>query len=118
MLGHVAVRLWMLGGLGGLLVLGLPEQLERLWVFRYVPLAEEAVEVGLFLAACLVYWRLGYRLDRAVRWQVEQDLMLAGQPVRAGWNAREHLAFHFRHNFLFVAIPVGLIMLRATSWHW
>ncbi len=99
------VQLWLIGGLAALVLLGLCDQ------FGPTALAGEALAVGVFFVACLLYWRVGYPFDRAVREQVEQELMLAGQPVRAGWTAGQHLEFNIRHHFLFVAVPVGSILL-------
>ena len=102
---------WLAAGVAGLVTLGLTDRLGALPYLSAVPLFEEGVVLGLFLAGLLIYWAIGYRFDQRVRWQVEQDLMLAGRPVRAGWSLGEYLGFNLRHHFLFVAVPVGLIML-------
>ena len=117
---HVAVvfaQLWVLLGLIALVSAGLCHQLRLVpWVGN-VPMFGEAVAVGLLFLACLIHWRIGYRFDRELRGQVEQELMLAGQPVRAGWSPSQHMDFNIRFHFLFVAIPLGLIVvLRELLW--
>lgn len=107
----VGVQLWLVAGFAVVELAGLSAYLQQVHALRRVPLADEAVAIGVFLVACVIYWRVGYRFDRAVRMLVEQELMAAGLPVRAGWSAGEHLAFNLRHHFLFVAVPIGLILL-------
>ncbi|MFW6154667.1 MAG: M48 family metallopeptidase [Planctomycetota bacterium] len=106
----VLAHLWLPAGAAGLVAIGMTDRLGAIPYLSLVPLFEETVVLGVFLAALVIHWAIGYRFDRMVRWQVEQDLMLAGMPVRAGWSRREYLGFNLRHHFLFVAVPVGLIM--------
>ena len=108
---QMLLQIWLVGGLGMLVACGLCHRLRMLPGMISVPLAAETATVAVFFLALLLHWRMGYPFERAVRWQVEQDLMLAGQPVRSGWSARQYMDFSIRHHFLFVAIPVGLIML-------
>jgi len=106
------LQLWLIGGLTALTLAG------GFDVFARAPLAGQLLAVAVFFVACALYWRMGYPYDRAVRWQVEQELMLAGQPVRAGWTARQHLDFNIRHHFLFVMVPVGSILLLSELAGW
>lgn len=108
---HVFLHGWLLVGLTVLVGLGLCQQLRAVPGLGMVPLVSEGVPVGVFFLACLIFWRLDFRFEQAVRWQVEQDLMLAGRPVRPGWTAGQFVDFHVRHNFLFVAVPLGIILL-------
>jgi STE24 endopeptidase len=101
---------WLLGGLTGLMALGLCQQVRGIGPLAYVPLADEAAAVGVFLLACLIYWRAHFPFEQAVRWQVEQELMLAGRPVRAGWTLGQYLDFQVRSNFLFRALPLAIIL--------
>ncbi len=103
------LQLWLVGGLVGLVLAGLPQTLRATGLGR-LPLLVDAVVVGLLFVACVLYWALSYRFDQAARWQVEQELMLAGQPVRAGWTCGQYMDFHIRHQFLFVAVPIGMII--------
>lgn len=105
------LQVWMLAGFGVLLVGGLARATYDVPHLVQIPLACEALEMSVFFVACLIYWRVSFEFERALRWQVEQSLMLAGQPVRPGWNASQHLGYNIRHNFLFVAVPLGLILL-------
>ncbi len=108
---QMLIHLWLVTGATALVALGLTDRLGEIPYLPLLPLFEEIIVLGLFLAALLLYWTIGYRFDRMVRWQVEQDLMLTGRPVRAGWSLGEHVGFNLRHHFLFVAVPIGLIML-------
>jgi STE24 endopeptidase len=108
---QLLLRIWLAAGMALLLMIGLTDRLRVLPGMNTLPLVREVAALSVFLAALLVTWRISYSYDQAVRWQVEQDLMQAGQPVRPGWSARQYVDFHFRHDFLFVALPVGLIML-------
>ncbi len=107
----VLAQAWLVGGMMALVLLGASDVLRSVTLLAMIPLGGELVLLGLFFLSIAAYWRITFRFDQEVRWQVEQDLMLAGLPVRAGWNARQHMAFNIRHHFLFVAVPVGLIML-------
>ena len=106
-LGH----LWLAAGMTALVMCGLSDCIRALPGMAVTPLADEALAMAVFLAALLLWWRIGYPFDRAVRGHVEQELMLAGLPVRAGWSARQHMDFNLRHHFLFVTIPIALIVL-------
>ncbi|NQU76288.1 MAG: M48 family metalloprotease [Planctomycetes bacterium] len=108
---QILAKVWLAGGLGALMAFGLGHRLAELRVVAAVPLVGSALVLAVFLVALILYWRIAYRFDRAVRWQVEQDLLLAGQPVRCGWSARQYLDFNIRHHVLFVAIPIGVIVL-------
>lgn len=108
--GHL-VHLWILAGLAALSAGGLCHAIRQIPAVAMIPLADEALAVGVLVTALVLYWRIGYQFDREVRWQTEQQLMLAGQPVRPGWSAGQQLAFNLRTHVLFVALPVGLILL-------
>ncbi len=121
-IGHhrrqVIVQMWLVVPLAMLVLSGLCDGMAGLPVIGRISLLSGALALAAFFAACVIYWRMGYAFDRAVRMQVEQDLMLAGQPVRAGWNARQHLAFNIRHHFLFVGTPIAMIMLATDLLEW
>lgn len=113
------VQAWLLMGLVGLIGLGIMDQLASSWpLARVGPVRDGRVQViqellvlAVFLVALVLHWLTAYRFEHALRMQVEQELILAGRPVRPGWTLRQFLDFHFRHQFLFVALPVVLIML-------
>ncbi len=116
---QLATQIWLLGGLAGLLGLGLLPQLASLWPISSIPVVQsgrvrviqEALALAIFLVAILLCWLVAFKFDKAMRTHVEQELLLAGRLVRPGWNLRQYLDFHLRHNFLFIAVPVGLIIL-------
>jgi STE24 endopeptidase len=116
---HLLVQAWLIAGLAGLLLFGLLQQLALTWPLSHVwlvqrgdlRLLQELLVVAIFLVALLLHWLISYRFDRALRSQVEQELILAGRPVRPGWTRRQYIEFHLRHQFFFVAVPLVLIML-------
>ena len=109
--GTLVVGGWLVAGMIVLVLVGATDRLRGVPSLATVPLADEVVILSLFFLALVAYWRISFRFDRAVRWQVEQDLMLGGLPVRPGWSSREHLGYNIRHQFLFVAVPIGLIVV-------
>lgn len=102
---------WLLAGLGALLAAGLMARLQAAPGISAAPMGPEVLCFLLFATAIGLFWRVTYPFDRAIRLHVEQELLLAGQPVRGGWTAWEHLEFNFRHQVLFVAVPVLMILV-------
>jgi len=107
---QILPRIYLVGGFAALMVCGLGERLGRVPGAGVIVLMDEALAIGVFFVALLIHWRLNYPFDQAVRQHLEQELLLAGQPVRAGWSAREHMEFHIRHHFAFVAVPMALMV--------
>ena len=60
---------------------------------------------------CAAHWSGVYPLVRRTQAQMRQDQLLAGQAPGNIWGRRQHLVFNLRHNLLFIAVPVGLIVL-------
>lgn len=106
---------WLVAGLGGVILLGYgPWVLEDL-LLENVPLVGEAVILGPFVAALLLSWLLEYPLYRVIRARVAERQVLAGLDARAAWTLGEYLGYNVRHHLLFVAAPVGLILLLTDS---
>jgi STE24 endopeptidase len=120
---QLLVQVWLLGGLALLLGMGILNQLAGAWPLNLVPLVRQGVlrippelmVLGMFAVGLLLHWLATYRFEHAIRVQVEQQLMLAGRPVRPGWTLRQYLDFQLRHQFLFVAVPVLLIMVARDA---
>jgi STE24 endopeptidase len=80
-----------------------------------VPLLGEVLLLAPFAVGLLVNWRLEYPFYRAMRGRIAQQQILAGEPVRTAWTLGEYLGYNARHHLLFVAVPVGLILLLSDS---
>jgi STE24 endopeptidase len=106
---------WLVAGLAGVILLGYgPWVLEDL-LLEHVPLVAEAVVLGPFIVALLLHWLLEYPLYRAVRGRIAERQVLAGLTARPPWTLGEYLGYNLRHHLLFVAVPVGLILLLTDS---
>ncbi|MDY7010294.1 MAG: M48 family metallopeptidase [Planctomycetota bacterium] len=106
-----AVHVYLLAGLAALLTAGWARLISETLRLEAIPLAGEAMAVGPFIAALLAYWWAMYPLDRALRQQNIQAMVLSGEPVPPVWTRRQFMGFNLRHNLLFLAVPVGLIIL-------
>ncbi len=106
---------WLVAGLAGVILLGYgPWVLEDL-LLEHVPLVGEVVVLGPFIVALLLNWLLEYPLYRAIRARIAERQVLAGLSARAPWGLGEYLGYNLRHHFLFVAVPIGLILLLTDS---
>lgn len=119
----LAANAWLVAGLAGVVVLGYGQWVMRGLRLQYVPLVGHAVLLVPFVAAMAVNWLLEYRFYRAAKGRMVYQQMLMGVATRAPWSLREFLSYNFRHQFLFVAVPVGLILLLTDSlglvhFHW
>lgn len=100
---------WLLGGLAGLRLLGFGN-----WkVLASIPLLYEIVALAPFVAALLLVWMLSYGCYSATRQRVADRQAAAGIPVRSGWTFREYIDYNLRHQFLFIAAPVAMILLAT-----
>ena len=108
---NIAGQLWLIAGLAGVMLLGYGRWVLADLRLDYVPLIGKAVVLAPFVAALLVSWRLEYPFYRALRGRIARQQILLGETARAGWNLREYFSYNLRHQLLFVAVPVGLIVL-------
>ncbi len=106
-----AVQVYLVVGLGALLTAGWASLINETLHLEALPLVPKALAAGPFIAALLAYWWAIYPLDRALRRQNSQAMALAGEAVRPVWTRRQFMGFNIRHNLLFLAVPVGLIIL-------
>jgi STE24 endopeptidase len=114
--GHNAMttltRFWLIAGLAGTVVLGLGPAVRRAGLMG-VPLAAELAVLAPFAVALLLTWVMEYPFHRAVRQRLAWRQAVSGQAPRPVWTLGQYLDFNVRHHLLFVAVPVGLILLAS-----
>jgi STE24 endopeptidase len=108
---------YMVIGLGALMLIGWANLIDRMLPAGTVPLVDKALAVAPFIAALLAFWWATYPLNRAMRQQNIRSTAMAGEPVSPMWTRRQFLIFNIRCNLLFVAVPVGLIILVLDLLH-
>lgn len=64
-----------------------------------------------FLICLLLIWVVTYPGERALRGIILEESFVRRTPARPVWGLREYVAFQFRHQVLFILIPLGLILL-------
>ncbi len=107
----MATQIYLVAALAGLMLAGGARLINETLHLERAPLASEAAAVAPFIAALLAYWWASYPLDRALRDRNRQALAMSGGPTLSVWTRRQFMLFNIRHNLLFVAVPVGLIIL-------
>jgi len=104
-----ATRGWLVLGLAGMVLMGFGRwALEDLGLRRY-PLVGTAAVLTPFLAAVLLIWLIDYPFHRAVQERIAQRDPDPAEQAR--WTRWQYLAYNVRHQLLFIAVPVGLIIL-------
>jgi len=111
----LAANAWLVAGLAGLVLVGYGQWVMKDLRLEYVPLVGHAALLVPFVAAMAVNWLLEYRFYRAAKGHMVYQQMLMGIAARQPWSLREFISYNFRHQFLFVAVPVGLILLLTDS---
>lgn len=112
----VAFRCWLVLGMAALVAAGYGQWVVAgLLPFR-IPLLAKAVLLAPFILAVLIGWLLDYPYHLAVRERLagltgEAD----GAAARPYWTRREHVSYNARHHLLFIAVPVGLILLCSDA---
>jgi len=111
-----AFRCWLVLGMAGLVAAGYGQcVVAGLLPFR-IPLLAKAAVLAPFILAVLIGWLLDYPYHLAVR---ERLALLADDDTAAEarpyWTRREHVSYNVRHHLLFIAVPVGLILLCADA---
>lgn len=119
----LAANAWLVAGLAGVVWVGYGRWVMEDLGLQFVPLVGKVLLLAPFVVALTAHWLLEYRYYRAAKGRMVYQQMLMGIPTRAPWSLREFLSYNFRHQFLFVAVPVGLIMLLTDSldlihYHW
>lgn len=106
-----AVQVYLVAGLAGLLTAGWARLTGETLQLKAIPLVGKAMAAGPFIAALLAYWWAIYPLDRAMRQQNSQAMAIAGESAPPVWTRRQFMGFNLRHNLLFLAVPISLIVL-------
>jgi len=107
----LAANAWLIAGLAGLLLVGYGQWVMKGLGLQGVPLVGEALLMAPFIAAMIVTWLLEYRFYRVTKGRIIYQQTLMGLPPRRPWFLREFIGYNLRHQFLFVAVPIGLILL-------
>ena len=110
----IATRLWLLGGLVGLMLMGYASWVTEMLGPLPVPLLDEAALLGPLVAGVLLMWALEYPFHRAMRCGLgaQHRVHPSDTPEdNTFWSRWEHLVYNIRHHLLFIAVPVGLILL-------
>ncbi len=97
------IQLYLLAGLAALLTLGWAGFVqERLGA--YVGLLQDAVLLSPLLAAIILNWLLEYPLHCHLR------ASTGAVPLKT-WSLGQYIIFNLRHNVLFMAVPIAMILL-------
>ena len=106
---------WLVAGLAGLIVVSYGDWvLDRLHL-RHVPLVGRVALVAPFIVALVVTWLLEYRFYLVAKTKVVLQQRLMGVDARGPWSLGEYLGYNLRHQVLFVAVPIALILLISDS---
>jgi len=105
-------RAWLLVGLAALMLLGYGRWVNDALGLGSVPLIGSLAAVLPFVAGVLLVWIGDYPFHRAVRQARRRAADRSGGNV---WTLGQYLAFNTRHHLLFVAVPVGIIILAADG---
>ncbi len=104
-------RAWLLAGLAGIVAAGYRDRIGddlHLW---NVPLLGDVLVLAPFFAALTLMWTLEYPFHRASRLgQSLRRIRAGGRPLPC-WTRWEYVLFNVRTHLLFIAVPVGLILL-------
>ena len=114
---NILGQCWLVAGLGGVILLGYGRWVLDDLRLGWVPLVGEVVVLAPFVVALLLSWVLEYPFYHALRARIAAQQAAMGEPVRPVWTRGQYLGYNLRHHFLFVAVPVGLILLASdTLW--
>ena len=109
----VATRLWLVGGLAGLIALGYGRWIMDDLALSGWPLVGKAAVVVPFIVALLLNWILEYPLHRAARRGLAEPPADCEARAAPTWTLGQFLANNIRHHLLFIIVPVGIIILAS-----
>jgi hypothetical protein len=101
---------WLLVGPPVLILLGMGTWINNGLGLAEIPLAGELIALVPFVAGLLVHWILEYPSHLLMR----RRAALAepgGATETVEWSLGQYISFHVRSSLLFVAVPVGIILL-------
>jgi len=112
----LATRVWLVGGLGGLMLLGYGQWANEGLHLASVPLAGEIIALAPFVAGVLLMWIADYPYHCAIWRAIHARTASPGATQDpAIWTLAEYLGYNTRHHLLFIAVPVALVILIADS---
>lgn len=76
-----------------------------------LPTAGGMLVAAPFLLSVLLTWAALYPADRAIRQIALETYLFRSRPVRPVWKLGEYLLFNFRHQVLFILIPMWVVLL-------
>lgn len=119
----MACQFWLIGGNVFCIMSGLGRFVNVDLHLGNIPLASELAAMTPFFIALLMVWLLEYPIHVAMRRQAAPpEIIGAGIPVDAPpvqpcWQLAKYVEFNIRHNLLFIAVPICLIILAVDSIH-
>jgi Zn-dependent protease with chaperone function len=105
------IKAWLLGTVGVLMAMGLRPAVTGALHTDRLPLLSDLLLMIPFVGALLIGWMAEYPVHRLIR----RQLASSGSARKSGWTLGEFLIFHLRHQLLFVAVPICLIVLVLDS---
>jgi STE24 endopeptidase len=105
----LAGQVYLVVGLAGVLLVGYRTAIVGERAISNLPLVPVLLAWAPFVVAMLITWMLEYPLYRVVR--LRSAAAAAPAPAMQVWTLGEFVGYNLRHHLLFVAVPVGLIVL-------
>ncbi|MCA9243321.1 MAG: M48 family metalloprotease [Phycisphaerales bacterium] len=104
---------WLTAGLFAALLFFVPwlPMLERLKPIGAWPAVPGLLGMAPFILCLLLIWTVSYPGERALRGIILEESFVRRTPARPVWGLGEYLAFQFRHQVLFILIPLAVILL-------
>lgn len=109
----VATQCWLIAGLGALIAMGYGRWVMEELALERVALLGKLAVLAPFFVAVLLTWLLDYPFYRATRRRIAEQELLTGVVLRRPWTLGQYIAYNVRHHLLFIAVPVGLIVLLS-----
>jgi len=111
MLRHL-IQAWLIGGLALVIAAGYGDWIENTLGLGDVPLVGQLLAVLPYCVALILHWLAEYPFHRALLERIWRNRRLAGQAIGSpNTSCREYLDYNVRHQLLFVAVPISLILL-------
>ena len=112
----LVTRVWLVGGLTAVMLLGYGRWVDEQLHLGLVPLAGEAGALAPFLIALLLVWIADYPYHCAIWRAIDVQFAPGGSAENPPtWTLAEYLGYNTRHHLLFIAVPVAVIILIADS---
>jgi len=103
----IITQLWLLAGLAGVIYYGYGNWVAVDLGLGKIPLAAKAMNLLPFLMAMGLYWLMDWPFQRELRLRIAAKQNRSSDTLPTLW---EYLDYNLRHQLLFIAVPVGLIV--------